>query len=86
MELVRPRGTPLGRVAPPCRIWQVDFLLPSSYHETAKQSANKDALLKTGAKVIAKRHSEFRIVSISCGARRAAACRYTYVQQCAASC
>ena len=39
-------GKPQSYVKPT----MLDFLLPSSYAETAKRSANKDALLKTGAK------------------------------------
>ena len=58
-------GKPQSHVKPT----MLDFLLPSSYAEMAKKSKDKDALLKTGAKVIRKRDKDFQIVSIACGAR-----------------
>ena len=63
----------LGRPTSQEKPTMLDFLLPSSYVDTAKQSANKDALLKTGAKVIRKRDKEFQIISVSCGARHTVA-------------
>ena len=59
----------LGRPTSQAKPTMVDFLLPSSYVETAKKSANKDELLKTGAKVIKGRGGDFRIKLLSCGAR-----------------
>ena len=45
----------------------VDMLLPAAMAEKAKQSANKDALLKGGASIIKPRERTFRIVQIACG-------------------
>ena len=42
----------MGKPQPHVKPTMLDFLLPSSYAEMAHKSKDKDALLKTGAKVI----------------------------------
>lgn len=56
----------------------LDFLLPTAYAEVAKQSENRDALLRAGSKLIRTRGRSFQVTALACGSRHTLALTSTH--------